>query len=252
MNVTVTRALTLAITLLVPGYTLAQDFTGKVVGIVDGDSIKVMHEGKAEQIRLSGIDCPEQGQAFGNKAKQATSSLSFGKEVKVQPKTTDRYGRTVAEVGLSDGMNLNQELVKQGWCGSNAPNNQVLKNLERQARKQKLGLWVDPNPVPPWEFRKARAAKRNSLQPLLHEQSLIDLGPLPMQASDTLPVMSERKEPPTSASEQTFPILGNRKSHLYHRADCPNYSAIRPKNQVPFTSETKAQAAGYQLAGNCP
>ena len=120
----------------------------------------------------------------------------------VQPRTTDRYGRTVAEVGLSDGVNLNQELVKQGWCWwfiKYAPNNQVLKNLEKQARKQKLGLWIDPNPVPPWEFRKARAAKRKSLQPLLHEQSLMDLGPLPMQAPDTLPVMSERIDSPTFA-----------------------------------------------------
>ena len=65
--------------LLLPSLGIAQDFKGKVVGVIDGDSIRVMHEGKAEQIRLSGIDCPEDGQAFGQRAKQATSSLSFGK-----------------------------------------------------------------------------------------------------------------------------------------------------------------------------
>ena len=96
--------LTITISLL-PSLAISADFTGKVVGVIDGDSIRVMHEGKAEQIRLSGVDCPEKGQAFGNSAKQATSSLSFGKDVSVQPMTTDRYGRTVATVGLPNGMN---------------------------------------------------------------------------------------------------------------------------------------------------
>lgn len=59
-------------------------FTGPVVGVIDGDSIRVMRNGRAEQVRLHGIDCPEKGQAFGNKAKQATSELIFGKEVTLQ------------------------------------------------------------------------------------------------------------------------------------------------------------------------
>lgn len=77
---------------------IAGGFTGKVVRVIDGDSISVMHDGKAEQVRLNGIDCPEKGQAFGKRAKQATSSLAFGKDVTVDAKTTDRYGRTVADV----------------------------------------------------------------------------------------------------------------------------------------------------------
>jgi endonuclease YncB( thermonuclease family) len=76
----------------------AGDFTGKVVGVIDGDSIRVMHNGKAEQIRLNGIDCSEKRQAFGRRAKQATSSMLFGKAVTIKPKTQDRYGRTAAEV----------------------------------------------------------------------------------------------------------------------------------------------------------
>ena len=64
--------LTITISLL-PSLAISADFTGKVVGVIDGDSIRVMHEGKAEQIRLSGIDCPEKHQAFGRKAKEFTS-----------------------------------------------------------------------------------------------------------------------------------------------------------------------------------
>ena len=88
------------------------EFTGKVVGVIDGDSIRVMHEGKAEQVRLAGIDCPERKQAFGSKAKQSTSALTFGKMVTVEPVAKDRYGRTVANVLLFKGRMLNHELLK--------------------------------------------------------------------------------------------------------------------------------------------
>src|SRR5438094_4600286 len=90
------------------------DFSGRVVGVTDGDTIKVMHNGRAEKIRLYGIDCPEKRQAFGTKAKQFTSGQAFGKDVTVQVKDTDRYGRTVGIVILPDGRSLNEELVYQG------------------------------------------------------------------------------------------------------------------------------------------
>jgi endonuclease YncB( thermonuclease family) len=80
-----------------------QSFTGKVVGVSDGDTISVMWEGRAVKVRLHGIDCPEKGQPYGTKAKQYTSEMAFGKEVTVQVKDTDRYGRIVSEVILPDG-----------------------------------------------------------------------------------------------------------------------------------------------------
>src|SRR5712691_7992763 len=92
----------------------ATDFTGRVVGVADGDTIKVMHNGKAEKIRLHGIDCPEKAQPFGSKAKQFTSGMVFGKTVTVHVTDMDRYGRTVADVILPDGRVLNRELVAAG------------------------------------------------------------------------------------------------------------------------------------------
>jgi micrococcal nuclease len=67
---------------------------------------------------------------------------------------------------LADGMNLNQELVKQGWCWwyvKYAPGDAVLEGLEHEAREARIGLWADPQPVPPWEWRAHRreAAKGN-------------------------------------------------------------------------------------------
>lgn len=94
------------------GLISAADFSGSVVSILDGDTIEVLHNQHPERIRLSGIDCPEKGQAYGQKAKQAASALVCGKEVTLQTYGKDKFGRTIAEVLLPDGMNLNQELVK--------------------------------------------------------------------------------------------------------------------------------------------
>ena len=112
---------------------------------------------KAERILLNGIDCPEKGQAYGKKAKQYASELVFGKEVTLKTYGLDQYGRTLADVLLPDGTNVNHELVKDGWCWwyrKYAPGNTELESLERDAREAGKGLWVDPAPIPPWEWRK--------------------------------------------------------------------------------------------------
>jgi len=133
----------------------AADFTGKVVGITDGDTIKVMHNGRAEKIRLNGIDCPEKGQPFGTKAKEFTSEMVFGKTVTVHVTDTDRYGRTVADVILTDGRILNRELVAAGlaWWYKRYSQDKSLGQLEADARAARRGLWADPEPVPPWCWR---------------------------------------------------------------------------------------------------
>ena len=137
-------------------------FTGKVVGVSDGDTITVLHNGRGEKIRLHGIDCPEKRQAFGNRAKQATSTLAFGKTVSLKTYGTDKYGRTIADVVLPDGKNVNQELVREGmcwWYRKFAPGDTTLERSEAEARNAKRGLWVEPNPVPPWEWRTLGRAR---------------------------------------------------------------------------------------------
>jgi len=133
------------------------DFTGPVVSVLDGDTIEVLHNQRPERIRLSGIDCPEKGQAFGNNAKHAASALVFGKKVTLQIHGKDKYRRTLGDVFLGDGTHVNHELVKDGWCWwyrKYAPGDTMLEGLEREARGAKRGLWADPYPVPPWEYRK--------------------------------------------------------------------------------------------------
>jgi len=136
-------------------------FGGKVrvVGISDGDTITVRHSSGTDKIRLHGIDCPEKGQSFGRKAKKFTSKLVYKKDVEVQVKDTDRYGRTVGTVFLPDGTNLNHELVRAGlawWYRRYAPDDKDLKKLEKDAKINKIGLWSRKNPIPPWEFRRTK------------------------------------------------------------------------------------------------
>ena len=133
---------------------------GKVVGISDGDTITVLHNGRGVKIRLYGVDTPEKRQAFGKKAKQFTSDMVFGKVVEVEPKDVDRYGRIVGLVYIDDN-SLNQALVKNGYawvyrkycketfCGD-------WLNFENAARGEKIGLWAKPTPIPPWEYRHKR------------------------------------------------------------------------------------------------
>jgi endonuclease YncB( thermonuclease family) len=115
-----------------------------------------MHLGKAEKIRLCGIDCPERRQDFGTKARKFTSRMVFGKVVGVEPVDRDRYGRTVAWVSLN-GKSLNKELLRAGlawWFRWYAPDRVDLARLEKESRAAKVGLWSMPNPVPPWGFRR--------------------------------------------------------------------------------------------------
>ena len=139
--------------------TPAFSFTALVVSVKDGDTIEVLSHGRAKRIRLHGIDCPEKRQAYGYRAKLATSVLTFGQAVTIHPREKDRYGRLVADVSLADETNVNQLLVKDGWCWwyrKYAPDDTVLETLETEARQTKRGLWVDPNPVPPWVYRKMK------------------------------------------------------------------------------------------------
>ena len=136
---------------------LGETFTGKCVGVHDEDSVTVMKAGRAEKIRLEGIDCPELGQDFGTRAKRFTSSLVFGKEVQVKEYSPDRYGRMVARVSVG-GQDVSLEIIKAGlaWHYKRYSSDPTLAGAEERARKAKEGLWSMPNPVPPCDYRRTR------------------------------------------------------------------------------------------------
>lgn len=138
--------------------TQAFAWPGQVVSVTDGDTIKVLQDGRETKIRLYGVDTPEKKMAFGQKAKDFTSSMVAGKVVDVEPVDQDRYGRTVGIVTVA-GRNLNEELVKFGfawvyrqYCRRGECSTWLKE--EGQARAARIGLWVDPAPVPPWDWRR--------------------------------------------------------------------------------------------------
>jgi micrococcal nuclease len=136
-----------------------KDVRVRVIGVSDGDTITVLLDHKPTRVRLWGIDCPEAKQPFGNRAKQFTSSVAFGKTVTLRIMTADRYRRPVAVVILPDGSNLNDRIVRAGfgwWFRHYAPRARKFEESERLARQERLGLWQDPTPVAPWEFRSEK------------------------------------------------------------------------------------------------
>ena len=113
-----------------------------------------------ERIRLAGIDCPECKQAFGRKAKEALARLAGGKDVTVEWDKRDRYGRIVGKV-IADGRDVDLALVREGMCWwyrkyaheQSDVDQALYEDAEAKARRRGLGLWRDPDPVPPWEWR---------------------------------------------------------------------------------------------------
>jgi len=132
-------------------------FEGNVTTVLDGDTIEVLHGGKAVRIRLAGIDCPEKAQAFGQAAKKFTSENLIGKTVKVVGKETDRYGRLVAEVWMA-GEWLNKSIVAPGlaWHYKKYSDSEDIAEAEKNAQRSSKGLWADANPVAPWDWRKMK------------------------------------------------------------------------------------------------
>ena len=235
---------------------LAADFTGSVVSVLDGDTIEVLNEHHADRIRLSGIDCPENGQAYGKKAKQAASALAFGKEVTVQTRGLDRYKRILGNVILPDGMNLNHELVKQGWCWwyrKYALGDTKLERLEVEARDAKKGLWVDPAPIPPWVYRKARSGQALDPSDFVPLDDEAERSPVSRGPPAIWPLLGAvEKDPESSPATSPYPVIGNRRSHIYHRPDCPDFNQIAPKNRIAFNDPAEAEESGYRVAKNCP
>ena len=136
----------------------AETLEGKVIKIADGDTLTLLtSSNKQVKVRLAGIDTPERKQPFGNRAKQALSNLAFQKQALVEVETIDRYGRTIGVVFVGS-KNLNAELVKQGmaWVYRKYTDDERFYVLESEAKQSKRGLWLDENPIPPWEWRKGK------------------------------------------------------------------------------------------------
>ncbi len=144
------------------------EFTGKVVGIADGDTATVLDDTNTQhKIRFLGIDAPEKAQAFGQKSKQNLSDLIFGKTVTFQVLKRDKYNREVAKI-LLDGKDINLQQVKDGFAWhykeyqrEQSTDDRKLYAEAEEAQKAKRGLWFDTQPQTPSDFRKEEKLRRS-------------------------------------------------------------------------------------------
>lgn len=135
----------------------SQTHTGKVIGIKDGDTVVVIDSLNVQTtLRLAEVDCPEKAQAFGTKAKQFTSDEIYLKQVKYIVTDIDRYGRSIAKIYYDNNKYLSEEIIRNGfgWQYKKYSTSKLLAKLEEEARKNKRGLWIDPNPIYPSNWRR--------------------------------------------------------------------------------------------------
>ena len=222
---------------LLCGAAHSQAIKGRVVAIADGDTLTVLDgQNQQHKIRLNGIDAPESGQEFGQASKRNLSELVFGKDVAVFGSKIDKYERRVGTV-LIGSTNANLEQLKAGLAWFYRQYAGDVPEIERtqyeaaeaEARAEKRGLWQQPKPVPPWEFRHPEQAE---------------------------PIASASVASPgaatTTGQRTTGRIIGNRNSGIYHLPNCPDYSRIAERNREYFDTEADAMKAGFRKARNCP
>jgi len=131
--------------------------TWRVVGVHDGDTITCLDENNVQQkVRLAEIDAPEIGQDYGKVSREALADLVFGKTVQVIDQGKDRYGRWIGRVTVG-GTDVNRQLVATGnaWHYAAYSQDAALAGLQAQAQAQRMGLWAQADPTPPWDYRKA-------------------------------------------------------------------------------------------------
>ena len=139
-----------------------QMLEGVVTSVEDGDTMTVDIKGTPTVVRLFSIDCPEDGQGFSAKAKQFVIATALGKTVKVEKMKIDPKGRTIGNVFLPDGTNLSVQLLEQGlaWHFTVFSDSKELAAIEKKARDQKKGLWVQENPLEPWKYKEQQKATK--------------------------------------------------------------------------------------------
>lgn len=213
---------------------LQNKFSAKVVGILDGDTVQVLTPGHLTYaVRLNGIDAPESAQPFGKESTQHLSELIFGKGVNLECKNErDDYGRLVCKILIQGGEDVCLDQLRAGlawhykqYQDEQSPSDrETYAAAECTAMKKKIGLWGDPRPEQPQDFR------HGTNSPLLFD------------------INGCRK----SSEPATGPVVGNSRTHIFQWPGCPYYATISSDSQVPFPSPEAARAAGYRPARNCP
>lgn len=173
------EGLALAAGLLVSWLASAQEVTGRVVGVHDGDTITLLTAEKRQvRIRLADIDAPELGQPFGHAAKRELSALCFNRPARMQPRTVDKYGRTIGVVSC-EGRDASRLMVQHGmaWAYRTYLKRPELVLVEDAAKGSNAGLWAQAATAP-WEYRRqVKAAASSSASVPDRTAQVVHMGP---------------------------------------------------------------------------
>ena len=220
---------------------------GRVIGVTDGDTLKILvADQQLLSVRIAFCDAPEKRQAFGTRAKQAMSELAFGKEIELRRLTIDRYGRTVGQVFV-DGKDVGVEMLRQGFAWvydryiaeASTASQAKYRQAQEEAKAERLGLWRDPNSIPPWIFRDL--AKAN------HEQKIASNWIEAHQKSVDPNSPGSRPPPPTGSESplNAEDVWVNTKSGKYWKPGSAYYAKTK---RGEFMSENDAIQKGYRPA----
>lgn len=148
--------LALAALLFIAAGARAEVIDARVTHVGDGDSLSVCIDRQEARVRLLYIDAPEYRQPYGREARRSLAELCADKVARLDWSQKDRYGRILARVSCAD-VDVNAEQVRRGmaWVSSLDKPAPAFFAAQRNARDGALGLWSDPDPVPPWKWRRA-------------------------------------------------------------------------------------------------
>ena len=149
------NSLAVILLLITANIAIAEEYDAKVIVVIDGDTLVVLHNNAKVKIRMANIDAPEKDQPFGMQARQVMFGMVFKKQVHIDSVTVDKYGRTVALVTMN-GLNINEEMVKRGmaWEYSYYKPGRIYMALQSEAQQEHRGLWSQTNPIAPWIWRR--------------------------------------------------------------------------------------------------
>jgi len=142
-----------------------QEFSAKVVAVLDGDTVLVLHgaagqhAGGLMKIRLAKIDAPEKQQPYGLASRSLLLKMVLHRQIWVHTLAVDKYGRAIAQLKVN-GHSVNEEMVRRGmaWEYSHYHSDRRYIALQSEARLARRGLWAQSDPIPPWLWRKQHAA----------------------------------------------------------------------------------------------
>lgn len=149
------RCLACVLLLVIGGLAEAADFSGKVIAVLDGDTLLVLRSGNPVKVRLAEVDAPEKTQPYGTASQKSLAEMVMGQQIRVASRAVDDYGRLVATV-QANGLNVNHEQVRRGmaWEYSRFHSNRELMALQREAQQARRGLWAGDETIEPSQWRK--------------------------------------------------------------------------------------------------